>query len=183
MRIRRRGKRPVKPKRQHRINEEIRAPRVRLVEGGESRVIPIEEALKKAQEEGLDLVEIAKDEEGNPVVKIVDYGKFRFELSKKEKEKKKKQKSSQLKEIKLSPRISIGDFERKCQNAREFLEEGDTVKVNMFFRGRELAHTEIGLEKMKEFYRKLEDIALLDKEPKLEGRIMSMLLRPKKQKS
>lgn len=171
----RRGRRP---EREHRINEEITASQVRLITDEGAQLVSRDVALAKAREQGVDLVEIARNQD-IPVVKIIDYGKFKFEKAKKEKENKKKQKVIHVKEIKLGPKIDVGDFDRKVNMARDFLNDGDQVKVNMRFRGREMAHTEIGLEKMIQFKDNLEDIALVDKEPKLEGRVMTMVLRPK----
>lgn len=169
---------PRRSVREHRINEEIREPKVRLVTESGAEVVPIDQALMRAKQEGVDLVEIAKAAD-LPIVKIIDYGKFKFEKTKKDKENKKRQKTIQIKEIKLGPKIDVGDFDRKCQLASEFLTEGDNVKVSMRFRGREMAHTEIGLEKMNLFFDNLSELAIQDKNPTMEGRQMVMLLRPK----
>lgn len=167
--------------REHRINEEITEPNVRLV-GEEAGVITSAEALQRAKDLGVDLVEIAKGQDP-PIVRIIDYGKFKFEKAKKDKENKKHQKTIQVKEVKLGPKIDIGDFDRKCNLAQSFLNEGDNVKVTMRFKGREMAHTELGLEKMQNVIKFLEETGMVDREPKLEGRIMSMVLRPKGKKS
>jgi translation initiation factor IF-3 len=167
-----------RPTREHRINEEITEPQVRLVSEKGAELLSTREALARAQAQGVDLVEIAKGQE-IPVVRLVDYGKFKFERAKKEKEARKKQKVIQIKEIKMSPKIDTGDFERKCKEAINFLNEGDNVKVTMKFRGREMQHTTLGLEKLTEFYNKVADYAHLDKKPNLEGRLMSMTLRSK----
>ncbi|MCB1200777.1 MAG: translation initiation factor IF-3 [Leptospiraceae bacterium] len=169
---------PRRAIREHRINEEINEPQVRLVTDNGAEVVSSSEALNRAKQEGVDLVEIAKSPD-MPIVKIIDYGKFKFEKTKKEKENKKRQKVIQVKEIKVGPKIDVGDFDRKCQLAAEFLNEGDNVKVSMRFRGREMAHTDIGLEKMNQFYENLQDIAMQDKNPSMEGRIMVMVLRPR----
>lgn len=167
-----------KGSREHRINEEIVAEKVRLVSEKGAEVIPLEEALRRAREAGVDLVEIAQAPD-MPVVKIIDYGKFKFEKTKKDKENKKKQKVIQVKEIKMGPKIDTGDFDRKVQLAQEFLSEGDNVKVTMRFKGREIAHTELGLEKLNLFKDRLEQVAIVEKMPSLEGRMMSMVLRPR----
>lgn len=175
-------RRPPRVKREHRLNQEIKEPQVRLIADDGAGMVSRDEALSRARQEGVDLVEIAQ-QDGVPVVKIIDYGKFKFEKSKKDKEAKKKQKVIQVKEIKMGPKIDVGDFDRKANLAREFIDESENnVKVTMRFRGREMAHTEIGLEKMKSFFEKLQDVAVIEKEPSLEGRIMSMILRPKGKK-
>lgn len=175
------NRKPFRPKRttrEHRINEEITESKVRLVTENGAEVVSIEEALGRAQEAGVDLVEIAQAPD-MPVVKIIDYGKFKFEKTKKDKESKKKQRVIQVKEIKMGPKIDTGDFDRKVHLASEFLAAGDNVKVSMRFRGREMAHTEIGLEKLTLFLQRLETVAMVEKSPAMEGRIMSMVLRPK----
>ena len=170
-----------RPQREHRINTDIKEVKVRLIADDSSVLLSTNEALRRAKEADLDLVEIAKGQE-IPIVKIIDYGKFKFEKSKKDKELKKKQKVTHVKEVKMGPKIDVGDFDRKCALAKEFLENGDTVKVSMRFRGREMAHTELGLEKMQQFAKNLEDIAGIDRNPMLEGRMMTMMLRPKSKK-
>lgn len=167
-----------RPTREHRINEDITEPQVRLVGEKGAELIATRDALARARELGVDLVEITKGQDV-PVVRLVDYGKFKFEKAKKEKEAKKKQKVIQIKEIKMGPKIDTGDFERKCKEAINFLCDGDNVKVTMKFRGREMQHTALGMEKLDEFYKKVADYAHLDKKPNLEGRMMSMTLRSK----
>lgn len=167
--------------RENRINAEITEPKVRLIEENGARLISREEALRLSSEAGVDLVEIAKGQDP-PIVKIIDYGKFKFEKAKKDKESKKHQKVIQVKEIKMGPKIDVGDFDRKCQMVETFLNEGDNVKVSMRFRGREIAHTDLGLEKMQKMIELLSGLAILDKEPKLEGKIMTMVFRPKAKK-
>ena len=166
----------------NRINTEIKAKKVRLVSDTGSEVLLLEEVLKKAQDSGEDVVEIVKNRDF-PVVKIIDYGKFKFAKAKKEKENRKKQKVTHLKEIKMGPKIDSNDFDRKCGMARNFLEGGDTVKITTRFKGREMAHTELGLDKMNLFYENLNSIALLDRKPVLEGRIMSMVLKARSLKT
>lgn len=168
--------------RENRLNEEIRTHKVRVIGDDGSEVMETSKALQLAKESNQDLVEIASNPD-MPIVRIIDYGKFKFEKAKKDKENKRRQKVIQVKEIKVGPKIDVGDFDRKCQLAREFLAEGDNVKVSMRFRGREMAHTEIGLAKLKEFAANLADVAMVDKNPSLEGRIMVMILRPQAKKA
>jgi len=181
MKAKHRFKKPRRSFRENRLNEEITEDKVRLITDSGTELIDTIEAIKRAKELNVDLVEITKNQEG-PIVRLIDYGKFKFEKAKKERENKKKQKVIHIKEIKMGPKIDTGDFDRKCQMAKDFLETGDKVKVTMRFRGREMAHTEIGLEKMKLFCEKLKLNGLVDKEPLLEGRLMTMVLRPKGKK-
>ena len=164
----------------HQINEEILDKEVRLIgaEGEQLGIMSSAEALKIAEERELDLVKIAPGS-NPPVCKIMDYGKFRFEQTKKEKEAKKNQRVIEIKEIRMSPGIDTNDFNTKLKNGQKFLTDGDRVKVSVRFRGREMAHTEIGAELLKDFAAKCADIANMDKAPKLEGRNMSMFLSPK----
>lgn len=168
--------------RENRLNEEIKAPKVRVVGDDGSEVMETSKALQLAKESNQDLVEIASNPD-MPIVRIIDYGKFKFEKAKKDKENKKRQKVIQVKEIKVGPKIDVGDFDRKCQLAQEFLAAGDNVKVSMRFRGREMAHTDIGLAKLKEFAANLAEHAVVDKLPSLEGRVMIMILRPQPKKT
>lgn len=135
-------------------------------------------ALKIAEENELDLVKIAPGS-NPPVCKIMDYGKFRFEQTKKEKEAKKNQRVIEIKEIRMSPGIDTNDFNTKLRNGQKFLFDGDRVKVSVRFRGREMAHTEIGEVLLRDYADKCAEIAVLDKAPKLEGRNMSIFLSPK----
>ena len=135
-------------------------------------------ALKIAEEHELDLVKIAPGS-NPPVCKIMDYGKFRFEQTKKEKEAKKNQRVIEIKEIRMSPGIDTNDFNTKLRNGQKFLSDGDRVKVSVRFRGREMAHTEIGEVLLRDYADKCAEIAVLDKAPKLEGRNMSIFLSPK----
>ena len=164
----------------HEINEQIRDPQVRLIsaEGEQLGIVTAEEALQIATEAGYDLVKIAPNSVP-PVCRIMDYGKYRFEQTKKEKEAKKNQRVIEIKEIRMSPGIDTNDFNTKLKNAQKFLADGDRVKVSVRFRGREMAHTEIGSELLKDFAEKCAEIANVDKAPKLEGRNMSMFLSPK----
>ncbi len=164
----------------HEINEQIRDPQVRLIseEGEQLGIVSAEEALRIATESGYDLVKIAPNSVP-PVCRIMDYGKFRFEQTKKEKEAKKNQRVIEIKEIRMSPGIDTNDFNTKLKNAQKFLGDGDRVKVSVRFRGREMAHTEIGADLLKDFAEKCAEVANMDKAPKLEGRNMSMFLSPK----
>ena len=166
----------------HQINEEILDKEVRLIgdQGEQLGIMSAQEALKIAMERELDLVKIAPGS-NPPVCKVMDYGKFRFEQAKKEKEAKKNQRVIEIKEIRMSPGIGENDFNTKLKNGQKFLNDGDRVKVSVRFRGREMAHTEIGEQLLKDFAAKCADIATLDKNPKLEGRNMSMFLSPKPQ--
>ena len=166
----------------HQINKEILDKEVRLIgdQGEQLGIMSAQEALKIAVEKELDLVKIAPGS-NPPVCKVMDYGKFRFEQAKKEKEAKKNQRVIEIKEIRMSPGIGENDFNTKLKNGQKFLNDGDRVKVSVRFRGREMAHTEIGEQLLKDFAAKCADIATLDKNPKLEGRNMSMFLSPKPQ--
>jgi translation initiation factor IF-3 len=163
-----------------RINEQIRVREVRLIrdEGGQQGIISTLEALGLAREQGLDLVEVAP-QANPPVVKILDYGKFKFENEKKVRDSKKKQKLLKLKEIRMQPKIDEHDMDFKAKHIREFLAEGNKVKVTIRFRGRELAHTELGLEVLKDTLKRIEGEYAMDKAPVMEGRFMSMILSPK----
>ena len=164
----------------YQINEEITDKEVRLIddEGAQLGIMSADEALKIATEKELDLVKIAPGS-NPPVCRIMDYGKFRFEQAKKEKEAKKNQRVIEIKEIRMSPSIDTNDLNTKLKNAQKFLADGDRVKVSVRFRGREMAHTEIGEVLLKEFASKCAEVANLDKAPKLEGRSMSIFLSPK----
>ena len=164
----------------HQINEEILDKEVRLIgsQGEQLGIMSAEEALKIATENDMDLVKIAPGSVP-PVCRIMDYGKFRFEQTKKEKEAKKNQRVIEIKEIRMSPGIDTNDFNTKLKNAQKFLTDGDRVKVSVRFRGREMAHTDIGAVLLKDFAAKCTEIANMDKAPKLEGRNMSMFLSPK----
>ncbi len=166
-----------------RINEQIRVREVRLIdENGEQKgIVPTLEALKMAREQDLDLVEVAP-QANPPACKILDYGKYRFEMEKKLRESKKKQKLQELKEIRMQPKIDDHDLDFKSKHVREFLEGGDKVKVTIRFRGRELAHTELGLVVLKDVLSKLGDDYVVEKQPMMEGRFMSMTLAPKAKK-
>lgn len=164
----------------HLINDEITAPEVRLIsDSGEQLGIMSNEAAQKiAEEKSLDLVMIAPNSKP-PVCKIMDYGKYRFEQAKREKEAKKNQRVIEVKEIRMSPSIGENDFNTKLRNGQKFLSEGNRLKVTVRFRGREMAHTNIGEQLLKDFAAKCADVAVMDKNPKLEGKNMSMFMSPK----
>ncbi|MDR3275776.1 MAG: translation initiation factor IF-3 [Treponema sp.] len=165
-----------------RINEQIRVREVRLImDGGEQQVLSAFEALNMAREQGLDLVEVAPTA-NPPVVKIMDYGKYKFENEKKVRDSKKKQKLLKLKEIRMQPKIDDHDLDFKSKHVKEFLGEGNKVKVTIRFRGRELAHTELGLDVLKDVLKRIEGEYVMDKPPAMEGRFMSMILSPKNKK-
>jgi len=164
----------------HEINEEILDKEIRLIgeDGEQLGIMSAEEALRIAESKELDLVKISPMAKP-PVCRIMDYGKFRFEQAKREKEAKKNQHVMEVKEIRMSPGIGDNDFNTKLKNAQKFLTDGDRVKVSIRFRGREMAHTQIGEELLRDFAARCAEVASLDKEPKLEGRNMSMFLSPK----
>ena len=168
-----------------RINEQIRVREVRLIrEEGEQQqgIISTLDALAIAKEQGLDLVEVAPNAVP-PVVKIMDYGKFKFDNEKKVRDSKKKQKLLKLKEIRMQPKIDEHDLDFKSKHVRDFLGEGNKVKVTVRFRGREMAHTELGLEVLQDVLKRIEGEYVMDKAPAMEGRFMSMILSPKSKKS
>lgn len=163
------------------INEQIRDKEVRLVsESGEQLgVMSARDAMKLAQEAELDLVKIAPTAKP-PVCKIIDYGKYKYELARKEKEAKKKQKNVELKEVRMSPNIDTNDLNTKMNAAKKFLSKGDKVKVTLRFRGREMAHMQSSRHILDDFAKQLEDVAVVEKAPKLEGRSISMTLAERK---
>jgi translation initiation factor IF-3 len=163
-----------------RINGEIRVREIRLIrDEGEQGVMSTSRALEIAREQGLDLVEVAP-QAVPPVCKIMDYGKFKFENEKKVRDSKKKQKLLKLKEIRMQPKIDEHDLDFKSKHIRDFLGEGNKVKVTVRFRGRELAHTELGADVLKDVLARIEGDYVMDKAPAMEGRFMSMVLSPKK---
>lgn len=163
------------------INEQIRDREVRVIgaEGQQLGVMPPKEAMKLAKEANVDLVKIAPSA-NPPVCKLVNYGKYRYELARKEKEAKKKQKTMEVKEVRLSPNIDTNDLNTKANQARKFITKGDKVKVTLRFRGREMAHVNYSKQILDSFYERLEDIAVVDKNPKMEGRSMVMFLSQKR---
>ncbi|HOX33905.1 MAG TPA: translation initiation factor IF-3 [Spirochaetales bacterium] len=163
-----------------RINEQIRVREVRLIDdkGEQKGIVPTLEAIKQARELGLDLVEVAP-QSIPPVCKFLNYGKFKFEQEKKIKESRKKIRVGELKEIRMQPKIAGHDLEFKSEHVRAFLEEGFKVKVTIRFKGRELAHTEIGEQVLKRVLARLEGFYIMERTPLMEGRMMSMVLQPK----
>jgi len=167
------------------INEAIRVPEVLVIgpNGEQVGVKSISDALTLASYAALDLVLISPNA-NPPVCKVMDYNKFRYEKQKKQKEALKRQKAnmSELKEYRLSPVIDVGDFETKLRNATKYLEKGDRIKLSVRFKGRQMAHTELGKEVLDKFADRVQEIADIEQKPKLEGRTMTMLLIPKKDK-
>jgi len=164
-----------------RINEQIRVREVRLVdeEGGKNGIVPTREALELAKERDLDLVEVSPNA-NPPVCKILNYGKYRFEQEKRLRDSRKAQKALKLKEIRMQPKIGAGDLDTKAKHVQEFLDEGDKVKVTIRFRGRELAHTELGYDVLNEVLKRLtEGSYTIEKPAAMEGRFMSMTLNAK----
>lgn len=148
-------------------------------EGGQLGILPIEQALEKAQELGLDLVEVAPMARP-PVCRIMDYGKFRYEEQRKAREARKKQHRVDIKEVKMRPGIEDHDFDFKARHARRFLEEGNKVKITMMFRGRQMAHPEIGREVLQRVVSELADVGKVESHPTMEARSMTMVLAPLK---
>lgn len=164
-----------------RVNEQIRVREIRLIddEGEQKGIVPTIEALRMAKERELDLVEVSPNA-NPPVCKIMDFGKYRFEQEKKLRDSKKNQKVLKIKEIRMQPKIGSGDLDTKAKHAQEFLDEGAKVKVTIRFRGRELAHTELGFDVLKEVEKRLrEGSYVIEKAPAMEGRFMSMTLNSK----
>ena len=155
----------------------IRVPQVRVLDedGSQLGVMPTQQALQMAQDKGLDLVEVAPTA-APPVVKFLDYGQYKYELTKREKEAKRKQRAVEFKEVRLTPKIGTGDFETKVHRAIEFLEDGDRIKVTVRFRGRELTHPEIGRNLLAKFGDRVKDHGTVDRTPALEGKSMFMTL-------
>ncbi len=167
-----------------RLNDEIQSPTVRLIdaEGNQAGVVSSREARQLAYEAELDLVEISPGADP-PVCRIMDYGKFRFELNKKQQAAKKKQKQIQVKEVKFRPGTDVGDYQVKLRNLIRFLSDGDKAKVTVRFRGRELSHKELGMDLLKQIEADLVEYGSVEQFPKMEGKQMSMTLTPKKKKS
>ena len=162
------------------INGQIRDKEVRVIaeNGDQLGVMPVKEAMKLAQEAELDLVKIAPKAQP-PVCKIIDYGKYRYELARKEKEAKKKQKTVEVKEVRISPNIDTNDLNTKVNNAKKFIAKGNKVKVTLRFRGREMAHMQQSKHILDDFAEMLAEVAVVEKPAKLEGRSMSMVLTEK----
>ena len=167
----------------HQLNEEIRDKEIRLIgeDGAQLGIMSADEANKLAEEQGLDLVKISPNAVP-PVCKIMDYSKFCFDQRKREKEAKKNQKVVEIKEIRMSPSIDTNDFNTKVKSAQKFLGDGNRVKVSVRFRGREMAHTNLGEKLLMDFAAACSELATMEKNPKLEGRFMAMFLTPKTNK-
>jgi len=168
---------------EHQLNEEIRDKELRVIgaEGGQLGIMSAEEANRIAEEQGLDLVKISPNAVP-PVCKIMDYSKFCFDQKKREKEAKKNQRVVEVKEIRMSPSIDTNDLNTKVKSALKFLGDGNRVKVSVRFRGREMAHTNIGEKLLLDFAEACSEAATMEKNPKLEGRFMAMFLTPKNSK-
>ena len=167
----------------HQLNEEIQDKEIRLIgaDGAQLGIMSAEAANEMAEEQGLDLVKISPNATP-PVCKIMDYSKFCYDQKKREKDAKKNQKVVEIKEIRMSPSIDTNDFNTKAKNAMKFLKEGNRVKVSVRFRGREMAHTNLGEKLLMEFAQACSELATMEKNPKLEGRFMAMFLTPKNSK-
>jgi translation initiation factor IF-3 len=177
------GKLTIAQERSHRLNREIGVPEVRLVglEGEPLGIVRTLEALRMAEEADVDLVEIAPTAEP-PVCRLMDYGKFKYQEQKRAHEAKLKQKIIEIKEVKFRPATDDHDYSTKVRKMREFLEEGDKAKVTLRFRGREMAHQDLGAKLLERVRNDVEDLAVVESMPRLEGRQMIMMLGPKKKK-
>lgn len=162
------------------INWGIRVPEVRVIdsEGKQVGILPLKEAMKIAEEQGLDLVEVAPNSQP-PVCRIMNYGKYKYQQSKRIQEARKHQTIIQVKEVKVRPRTEEHDFQFKLRHVKRFLSEGNKVKISMLFRGREIAHPEFGRELLNRFLEEVKDLIVLEQAPRLEGRNMVMILAPK----
>lgn len=163
-----------------RVNEDITVPEVRFInaDGDNVGIVKTDDALEQAYAAGLDLVEISPTSDP-PVAKVLDYGKFRYQEQKKASENRKKQKVIDVKEIKMRPGIEDHDYQVKIRNMRRFFEDGDKVKVTLRFRGREMAHQDLGMKVLDRVREEMEEIAKVEQSPKLEGRQMTMVMAPK----
>ena len=162
-----------------RVNHEIRSPRVRVIDenGGQLGVLTHHEAMTLARASGLDLVEVVSTSVP-PVCKIIDYGKFRYDQTKRERESRKSQHQIKVKEVKLSPNISEHDFMVKLRQAKDFLESGNKVKLSCSFRGREITHPEVGEKLVQRFVQELEEVSMVEASPKLLGKLLCLVLAP-----
>jgi translation initiation factor IF-3 len=174
-----RGPIPNQNKDEHRLNERIRVPQVRLIDekGEQVGVVPTFEALQMARDRGLDLMEVSPNAQP-PVCKICDYGKFKYEKKKKEQVAKKKQTVIKVKEVQLRPQTEEHDLEYKFKNVRQFLEDGDKAKITIMFRGREIAYSDQGFKIMRQLAELVKDVAVIEAPPKLEGKKLIMVLAP-----
>ncbi|MBS7814351.1 translation initiation factor IF-3 [Wohlfahrtiimonas chitiniclastica] len=175
------GDRVISTQNEHRLNDEITAREVRLIdaEGEQKGVVPLAEALNMAYDSDLDLVEISPNA-APPVCRIMNYGKFKFEQQKKQHEARKKQKQIQVKEIKFRPGTDEGDYQVKLRNLIRFLSDGDKTKITLRFRGREMAHQELGMKLLNRVEEDLKEYGVVEQRPKFEGRQMVMVLAPAK---
>jgi translation initiation factor IF-3 len=183
--VKRRFRNTRKPARiENRINTQIRASEVRVVgpDGEQLGILPIQEALQKAEEFGVDLVEVAPKAEP-PVCKVMDYGKFRYQQQKRAHEAKKKQTVIQVKEVKIRPKIDEHDYQFKLNHVKRFLDHGDKAKISVVFRGREIVHRELGRKLLDRFIEDTRELGEVEMMPKMEGRNMTMVLMAKSQKS
>lgn len=162
-----------------RVNGQIRVREVRVIdqEGEQLGIMQTREALALAQERDLDLVEVAPNARP-PVCRVMDYGKFRYEQSKREREARRRQKTLTLKEVRMSPKIDTHDLQIKMRNAQRFLQDGDKVKLTVRFRGREIVHADMARQKLTEMAKQLDELAVVERAPRLEGRHMIMILAP-----
>ncbi len=174
-----RGPVPNQNKDEHRLNERIRVPQVRLIDekGNQVGVVPTYEALQMARERGLDLMEVSPNAQP-PVCKICDYGKFKYEKKKKEQLAKKKQTVIKVKEIQLRPQTEEHDLDYKFKNVRQFLEDGDKAKITIMFRGREITYVDQGFKIMRQLADQVKDVAIVEAPPKIEGKKLIMVLAP-----
>ena len=162
------------------INREIRAAEVRVIDadGKQAGVLPIKEAIRLAEEQGLDLVEVAPGA-SPPVCRVMNYGKYKYQQNKRSQEAKKHQTVIHVKEVKVRPRTEDHDFQFKIRHVKRFIEEGNKVKISLLFRGREIAHPEFGREMLTRIQEEIKDLAVVEQLPRMEGRIMVMILSPK----
>ena len=162
------------------INREIRAAEVRVIDadGKQAGVLPIKEAIRLAEEQGLDLVEVAPGA-SPPVCRVMNYGKYKYQQNKRSQEAKKHQTVIHVKEVKVRPRTEDHDFQFKVRHIKRFIEEGNKVKISLLFRGREIAHPEFGREMLTRIQEEIKDLAVVEQLPRMEGRIMVMILSPK----
>ena len=170
---------PARPEDSHRTNRKIRVPQVRLVgaQGEQVGIVPTDEALRMAQEAGLDLVEVAPNA-SPPVCRLLDYGKFRYAKQKKDAEAKKKHHVTQVKELRVRPGTDVNDLQRQRKKAQSFLEDGQRVKFTLRFRGREMAHQDLGRKKLTQLAADLEEFGWVEVAPRTEGRVMHLIMAP-----
>lgn len=174
------GRAILTPKKEIRVNARIRSPEVRVIgaDGSQVGILNIRDALRMAEEQGLDLVEVAPLAKP-PVCKIIDYGKFKYEQKKKATEARKNQVVVVMKEVKMHPKTDTHDFDFKANHARRFLEEGDKVKASVVFRGREMQHQDIGMKHLQKLSERLADISVVEQPARMEGRSLSIIYAPK----